>query len=243
MDDYASRPHQALLGLTPARCRAVGTGDTTASPFGQVTTTRIEGGTMRFKSSKKVQPELVAAKDASRPVLSLVHLNAEQSVVEVTDSYMLARFPVDLTPGDTTGPIPVDALKAYRKPPNKHRDVEIALNGTAEVRQIAGDVTDDPYVTFPRESAEYTFPDCARLIPENLSDFEIGIDAGLLYKLAKAMGNERVRIRFTSAPVRPGVENPSVDQPGPSNMRPYVVRPIDATDDDAIGILMPIRIS
>lgn len=197
---------------------------------------------MRFKSTRKLQPELVASKDASRPVLTRVHLNAEQSVVEVTDSYMLARFPVELDEGDTSGPIPVDALKAARKPPNKYRDVSIALNGNAEVRQYGENPAepDTPYLTVPRDVEPYQFPDTLRLIPENLSEFEIGLDAGLLYRLAKAMGNERVRIRFTNNPAT-GDGNGNF---GPSNLRPYVVRPADAySDDDPIGLLMPIRLA
>lgn len=199
---------------------------------------------MRFKSSSKVQPELVASKDESRPVLTMVHLNAEDSVVEVTDSYMLARFPVELDEGDTSGPIPVDALKASRKPPLKFKSTSIRCNSHVEVRHEFGEHASDPYVTLPRESGDYQFPNTRQLIPDTLSEFEIGLDAGLLLKLAKAMGSERIRIRFTNAPTRVGVENPAVDQPGPSNMRPMVVRPINAhSDDEPIGILMPIRLS
>lgn len=192
---------------------------------------------MRFKSEKKVQPELVASKDVARPVLTKVHLNVEQSVVEVTDSYMLARFPVELDEGDTSGPIPVDALKASRKAPIRGHSTRIALNGDAECIMDSGGI-ESTYATFSRESAGYTFPNCAQLIPENLSDFEIGIDAGKLLKLAKAMGDERVRIRFTNNPAT-GEGNGHF---GPSNLRPCVVRPIDATGDDATGILMPIRL-
>lgn len=188
---------------------------------------------MRFKSDKKVQPELVAAKDASRPVLNTVHLNAEKSEVWVTDSYMAARFPIELDEGDTSGPIPIDALKASRKSPMKYGTTSIALNGDAQVRVCDSDGSNpaSPYLTVPRGAGEYTFPNLSELFPENIAEFEIGIDAGKLYKLAKAMGDERVRIRFTMG-----------GDGEPSNLRPFHVRPLGATDNDASAILMPIRI-
>jgi hypothetical protein len=198
---------------------------------------------MRFKSRSKVQPELVASKDSSRPVLTTVHLNAAKSRVEVTDSYMLAVFPVDLDEGDTSGPIPVDALKASRKAPLKHvadrAGTSIRCNSHVEVRHAFGEEASEPYLTLPRDSSDYTFPNVDHLFPDDLSDFEIGLDAEKLHKLAKAMGDMRVRIRFCNSWARAEGNGAF----GPSNMRPFVVCPLGASEDDARGILMPIRIS
>lgn len=187
---------------------------------------------MRFLT-EKVQPELVASKDASRPVLTKVHLNTEASRVEVNDSYMLARFPVELDEDDTSGPIPLDALKASRKAPNRHGgDVHIRANSHVNVTQ------DDapPYFTVPRGPADYQFPNIDALIPDNLATFSIGLNAEKLHKLAKAMGvgpNDGIELRFTA------------DNDGnPSPLRPILVRPLRFRGDEnnPDGLLMPIRL-
>jgi len=189
---------------------------------------------MRFKSSK-MQPELIASRDASRPVLSKVHLNVDASEVWVTDSYMAARFPVDLDDGDTPGPIPVDTLKASRKPPDKRFATAILVNGDAQV--VQGIPSDGdylaPYLTVPRESSEYTFPNLEQMFPDNVATFEIGLDAVRLAKLAKAMGSDGVRIRFTA--VGGTLE--------PAPLGPILVSPITGYGDDAPrALLMPIRL-
>lgn len=203
---------------------------------------------MRFKSTPRkghFMPELVASGDISRPVLTTVHLNVETSAIEVTDSYMLARFPVELDEGDTSGPIPVEALKASRKPPIKLRDAgtSIRANSHVEVRMAFGDEASEPYVTLPRESSEYRFPNIDQLLPDNLSEFEIGLDASKLAKLAKAMGSDVVRLRFTQGRAVLGQDEPTY---APSNLRPIVVYPGNLSADDENsprGLLMPVRLS
>ena len=191
---------------------------------------------MQFKSDAKVQPELVASKDKSRPALTKVHLDADKAQVVVTDSYMLARFPVDLDEGDTSGPIPVDALKASRKAPNSYAGpVSIRANSHVEVVQDG-----EPYVTLPREPLDYQFPDADRLIPDNLATFEIGLSAEKLLALAKSLGADKgsgygVRLRF--------VAHTETGEPQP--LRPIRVDAINAhgRDGEPDGLLMPIRIA
>lgn len=195
---------------------------------------------MRFKSQnrKPVQPELVASKDESRPVLSKVHLNVEASEVWVCDSYMAARFPVDLDEGDTSGPIPVEALKAARKPPLRGSEGRILVNHHVDVVMDGkGQTHSDPYVTLPRESAEYQFPNLDELFPESGTVFEVGLNAKKLHDLAKAFGQDEVRLSFIAGRAT------NVDgDAGPSNLRPILVNPISAREDDGKGLLMPIRI-
>ena len=192
---------------------------------------------MRFLTNK-VQPELVTSKDAHRTALTKVHLNAEKSQVEVTDSYMLARFPVELDEGDTSGPIPLDALKASRKPMLKHvaqsHGTSIRCNSHVEVRHAFGEDASEPYLTMARDEAEYTFPNVDQLVPENLAKFRIGLNADKLSKLAKAMGcgpNDGVELRFAQ-----GLDG------NPSSLRPILVRPISKGDGSPDGLLMPIRL-
>jgi hypothetical protein len=202
---------------------------------------------MRFKDSPRkghYMPELVASSDQSRPVLTQVHLNAERSAVEVTDAYMIARFPVELDEGDTSGPIPVEALKASRKSPFKLvSGTSIRCNAHVEVRAAFGEDASDPYVTLPRESGEYIFPNVDQLIPDESSmhEFEIGIDAAKLAKLAKAMGDDVVRLRFVATKVKDSP--PNTWQPSP--LRPILVNPgnLPNSEDQPQGLIMPVRLS
>lgn len=203
---------------------------------------------MRFKSEHAVMPELVASKEASRPALTKIHLDAEKSQVVATDSYMLARFPVELDEGDTSGPIPVDALKASRKPPLGGVFTAIHANGDVQVVMCDhdGSRASSPYVTLPRESGDYQFPSADQLIPDNLAEFRIAFSAKKLYELAKALTGDSKRsevvLRFTAE--RQSEEEREQGAPlKPSNMRPIYVRPLRYGDDEPDGILMPIRIA
>lgn len=175
---------------------------------------------MKLKTTLPVKPELIASK--ARPVLTKIHLNVEAGEIQVTDSYMAARFPVEVEDGDTSGPIPVDALKASRKPPLKRGDeTRIALNGDAQVLQ--GDFV---YLTVPRETADYTFPDIPRLYPDAIPTLEIGLNAKMLYQLAKAMGSDTVRLRFLGA------------------LQPVRVEAIGRYgDDEPAAIIMPVKLA
>lgn len=188
---------------------------------------------MRFLSetAKLLQPELAASKDAARPVLQWVYLDAEKSEVRVTDSYRAVRYPVELDPGDTSGPIPVEALKASRKPPLKSLSTSIRCNGNVEVRHGFGADASEPYLTIPRDQTPGTFPNIDQLEWDNSGGTEFALNAKLLYDLARAMGSETVRIRLHA------------DSP---QLKPFAVTPMEtrggteATDPKAI--MMPIRI-
>jgi hypothetical protein len=191
---------------------------------------------MFFKSSK-AQPELVASRDTSRPMLTKVHLDTEAGEVWVTDSYKAARFPVEVEEGDTSGPIPVEALKASRKPPLRHiSETSISLNSHAEVKMGRGEEASGPYLTVPRDKEDgYKFPSLPELFPDNLAPFEIGLDAKHLHDLAKAMGSDTIRLRFTMGGDRE-----------PSPLKPMLVEPLrcDATGGaKPRGLLMPIRLA
>ena len=187
---------------------------------------------MRFKTHtgrKPLCPELVASKEQHRPVLTNVHLDVDKGQVVATDSYMLARFPVELDEGDTSGPIPVDALKASRKPPLKLRTGEdgVSIRANRNVEVVQGEA---PYLSVPRGDVDYTFPNADSLFPAVLADFTIGLNAAKLAQLAKALGSDEVVLQFTAG-----------KDGNPEALRPILVRPISRGDDDPDGILMPIR--
>lgn len=194
---------------------------------------------MFFKTDASVMPELVTGKDKSRPVFQIVHLDIEHSEVRATDSYMAARFPVQLDEGDTDGPIPVEALKSSRKSPFSFlKKTSIRANSHVEVVAGTGEDASAPYVTLPRETSAYQYPDLDRLWPGegDLNAFRVAIDATKLIALAKAIGaagkNQGVVLQFFNSP-----------NGDPSALRSILVTPLGGDDDSPSAILMPIRLT
>lgn len=180
---------------------------------------------MKVLSTTKKAPEIerAASKDAARPILTYVHLNTELERLEATNSYVAAVIPVEVEEGDESGLIPVEAIKAQRKA-SKSEAASLTVNG------------DDARLSTPEgeqswRKGEGTFPDIASLEPENLSDFQIGLNPKYLLELAQALGSpEAIKLQFIQ-------EADSV----PSNKRGMRVTPL-AGDEGAFGILMPIRV-
>ena len=182
---------------------------------------------MHFLSEtpKVLMPECAAGKDESRPALTQVYLDCEKSEVRVTDSYRAARFPVALDEGDTSGPIPLEALKAARK---VKALTSIRCNGVVEVRMGRGEHASEPFLTMPRPAMAGQFPNLDQIWDGcNTSDgFEVGLNAKMLFDLAKAMGTDTIRLSFTCNPA----------------LRPFKVAPLDGQNDAPMGLQMPIRL-
>lgn len=118
-----------------------------------------------------------------RRALHHVHLNTQDRELVATDGNIMAIIPLEPDEegsNDTTGPIPVEAIKAARK----HKDAEHLTieNGTVLVPGSA--------MQLERPNGDGYYPDYRRVIPEApASDQEpdIVLDASLLFKLAKAL--------------------------------------------------------
>jgi hypothetical protein len=161
---------------------------------------------MRFKSEgeKPYAPELVASRDETRPLLRHPYLDVGEGEAELqaTDSYGAVRFPVEVQDDETAGAVPAEALKAARKRGPIPKLVVLA----GEVAEVVEDGSrNGSLLSIRRPDAGgipgqigRSFPDLRALWPEDDDvGFEVGIDAELLARVAKAMGTGgRVRLRF-----------------------------------------------
>jgi hypothetical protein len=190
----------------------------------------------------KCKLEKVVSKDQTRPVLASAYLRVVEPAteaepgsgyLEATDSFKLARVPVELEVGDVEGFIPPAALIEARKADRLTPRLE--ANGTC-------DVPGGP--SFPRpEPGQPVNVDQLLPVEDDLHSFEVGLSPKLLLELAQGMGAEGgVRLRFCKGR---GAESWTPDNPEsePSTRRPIVVRPLGSSDvPDAVGLLMPIKL-
>lgn len=139
-----------------------------------------------------------------------------------TNSYAALAISVNVTEDETTGPVPLEAIRYARS--LKEKGVKVRLT---EGRAIVESATGIERASFPRGTITGDYP--ADVLDETLNGtkpvFTIGLNPRLLLQLAEAMGvtaNEFVRLDFTD-PMKPvGVTRGS--------------------DPDSTAILMPVRI-
>ena len=183
--------------------------------------------------NKKLLVENVCSKDKNRTMLVQPWLDVEQSRLLACDGFVLAVVPVELDPDDTTGPVPVDALKLARK--NRGGDdfthEIVASNGTASV-EVGGQSS-----TFRREDVA-AYPDVDQVINDATKHLEVGseptitIDAQKLYDLAKAIcvpggayGSKMLAVKLYVTE---------------KNRAVYVKPNKNGTDNSAYGVIMPV---
>jgi len=169
---------------------------------------------MKINKDKKI--ELLVGKDSTHYTLHNPYL--KEGRLTATNGHALVSIKAEEVEDDTDGPVSVQGLKMARKACTKYTDdIEINLNGS-EILPMAGNAT------LPREDDD-GFADVGRCL-ENIENrtFKVGLDAGLLLKLAKALGasGDRVQLCF----------NPD------DNLSGVVVR---SSNDDDLGMIMPIK--
>ena len=187
---------------------------------------------MKVRSQTKKAPEIerVASRDASRPVLTHVYLNAEKNRLEATNSYAAVLVPCETEEGDESGLIPAEALKAQRKA-SKYSAASLSVNGDVRLSTPEGEQA--------WKKGEGRWPDFDKLMPEEYSGFRIGINPKLLLELAQGIGSpENVVLEFA-------LQGDKTEGEGvgyfPSPLRAVRVTTTQGTEA-AHGILMPIRI-
>jgi len=169
---------------------------------------------MKINKDKKI--ELLVGKGSTQYTLHNPYLKEGRLIA--TNGHALVSIKAEEVENDTDGPVSVQGLKMARKACTRYvDDIELNLNGS-EVLPMAGNAT------LPRED-DNGFANVGRCL-ENIENrtFKVGLDAGLLLKLAKALGasGDRVELSF----------NPD------DNLAGVVVR---STNDDDLGMIMPVR--
>ena len=175
-----------------------------------------------MKLPKDCLLEKICSKDATRTTLAAPYLDIDAerfAHVIATNGAAMAKVPVEITPEDVAGYVPVGALKEARKLAKREDESALALNGTAQTSNGA---------TFPRESKE-TFPNWRQVWPKAEGKIQLSFDARLLYELAQAMGTEGVTLTF--------------DAGEPIAVRPTPTKGCTPASFGARGVIMPVRIS
>lgn len=131
------------------------------------------------------EPWRVCSDDDMRRSLSALHLDKDKARLEVTNGKAMVCLPLDAEclEGDTSGFVTVEACKLAMK---GRGVLQGAIQANGEQRVIHNQVT------LPRpttESEGYTrFPDLDSVTPDPKEyDVILGVDAELLYNVARAM--------------------------------------------------------
>ena len=163
------------------------------------------------------------SKGSYRPVLTQAHLDVETSRLMATNGHILAVVPVDVEPGDVSGPVSIDAIKAARKTDKRCEQYEIKCNGSLELSDGQ---------SFPREGEFPQYPDVDSVSRQvdKPADFTINLNAELLYKLAQAIGADKkgdYRVRLSFRDIHSDKQKTAIEVTNPAN--------------EAHGLLMPMR--
>jgi DNA polymerase III sliding clamp (beta) subunit (PCNA family) len=147
-----------------------------------------------MENSMKIDPRLKLEKIAGakdmRHSLHNPYLDVGNKCVVATDGHKLVKIPVELSDGDTSGPIPLEVLKDARQ--RKLDNAEIRLNGDAT---LVDNTTGEPLAHYARP-VDVEFPDYKRVIPgreglgepgEDAPILSIGLNARYLQELALAL--------------------------------------------------------
>lgn len=156
----------------------------------------------------------VVGKDKIRNYISQPYVDVDKKIMVATNGSILSVCPIEPDEGDTSGHIPLEAIKAAIKG-NKF-DPCVKANGN---------ITLESGQTFPREDLGQ-FPVWNRVIPDkDKAEIVISLDAKQLKALADAICN-------------PGKQSIVRLHIKDNNTSFYV----DTGDSDCYGIIMPCRI-
>jgi len=129
-----------------------------------------------MKISKTRLLENICSKDSNRPAMMNPYFDG--NTITCTDGRVLISFvPDEISPEDTPGIIPLEILKLSRQ-----GDEQISLSDkTAKTTNKKG-------ITSETVRDGFVFPDWIKLFPSDKNCIRVGIDAKLLYYLARAAG-------------------------------------------------------
>ncbi len=135
---------------------------------------------MKLQDKKPI--EQCAGKSDVRDYLNNPYLDTENKRLIATNGHCVAVVPVELSEGDTSGPVSAEALKAARKTLSQLREAEIVCNSGLEVRTGPA---------FPRPNCDLKLPDIDRITPDKKGRICVGVRAQYLADVAKAIANQK----------------------------------------------------
>jgi hypothetical protein len=178
---------------------------------------------------KTHQVDAIVSKDITRIHLTQAHLDIERKRLEATNGHMAVSTPVEIEPGDVSGPVSVDALQAARKAAGRAPTASIHCNGSLAIPSGP---------TFPRPDLQgMKFPPLPAVIPAvkpgDPGTFTINFNVEYLHRLAKAIGTDGA-ISLTVELEKDGDGNPILKE----NLNPIVVT---GSNPAVQAVLMPRR--
>ena len=136
-----------------------------------------------MKINRDFKPWLTCAspKEAGRDSIQHPWLDVEKALLISTNGKILSKLAVEITPGDISGRVPVDAIKAALKIKTAYDTVLLDCSDKAAVKIMDGR-------TWPR--ADMSFPNWEQVVPNNAGrgTVRISFNAELLSNLFAAMG-------------------------------------------------------
>lgn len=183
-----------------------------------------------MKLHRDIKIESVASDDATRSSITEPFLEIADGKGQLiaTNGMALAIVPCEVQEGDKSGFVSAESLSNARKATHKRLShVEIHCNDALAVKDGA---------TFSRPTDETLgkFPNWKQCVPplDRVPTYRIAFNARLLAELSKAMGTHGVVLEITD------------------ELSTIIVKPANAGKgapspvcDDAVGILMPCRLS
>lgn len=139
--------------------------------------------------STQCKIELCASQDATRHAISEPYLDITdgRATIVATDGRRCVIIPVEAAPGDVSGFVSGEVLKAARKLAGKCAPASVELNGVAKLTNGA---------TLPRHGdakPDDQFVNWRQVIPREDKPHKISFNARMLYECAQAMGRKTSR--------------------------------------------------
>lgn len=137
-----------------------------------------------MKYDPTVKPETFVSKDATRPHMTRVQLDADAQKLVATDGHRMIVTPIADCADDHSGPIDAAVLVAARKSARKSEPT-LAANGCIKLPDGT---------TYVRPGDASDFPPWQRVMPKDDSDVKakVGVNAKYLASIFAAVGDRQV---------------------------------------------------
>ena len=189
---------------------------------------------MKTEKKRKFDGICVKGKNTDRPNLQQPYLDADAGLLYACNGFALAVVPVSNTEEDSSGPVPLDAIKTAGKSKiDRELTAPIHVNGgTVKVEDAT---TTSEFMVSPL-AQNVPYPNIEQVIKENNPGpdvvHSVALDAKLLFELAKALCTDGgYKVVLYLEPTHPRTRTVHVK---PIQKDPH--RP----DNKAFGIIMPV---
>jgi len=185
---------------------------------------------------KQYKPELIESKDKDRTNLHHCELDTAKGRLYATDGYRLVSLPVDVDPGDSSGPIDGATLKEARKLATKDKRSGAYVGvGEKDLKLGDGRLTPRP------DKDNRAFPNVDQVIPTENKQPIIAVNVKLLFELTQSIGQSDHVVALAFDPEDPHAGPIRIYATG--NMSDRTAGGyIRMEDSDPLALLMPCKL-